>query len=95
MKKAPDYLQEYFDLVLKEMTPITVQNTGKGREEGSNISAVEKAIGMRTAPRQLVDPEGHEGMMRALAERRWFGRRGRGGKLGHDQAEQNRYGGPQ
>jgi hypothetical protein len=83
--KAPQWLAEYFNFVIKSMTPIQMQNLTKGKERGSNLSDVEKALGIRTAPRQLVDPEGQEAMRRGIWTRKWRG------KERHDRREEERY----
>ena len=93
--KAPEWLAEYFRWLAKDMAPIQMQQAGRGPEIGSNLSTPELAAGIRVAPRQFIDPEGHENMRRSMWMRRWSGKRGRGGKLMHDARERERYGGPQ
>lgn len=87
LEKAPDWLAEYFRFVTKTMTPIQIQNISRGKEEGSNISDFEKALGIRKSSRSMVDPEGYETMLNRLWQRRWQG------KQRHDKQEELRYGG--
>lgn len=68
---APSWLQAYWNYATEQLGPISVRNLVKGQKEGSNISKVESALGVRTAPRQLTDPEGFEQMMKTINTRKW------------------------
>lgn len=87
LEKTPDWLAEYFRFVTKTMTPIQVQNLVKGKEDGSNISDFEKALGIRKQGRALTDPEGYEAMLDRLWQRRWQR------KQRNEMREEQRYGG--
>lgn len=88
LEKAPDWLTEYFNFVIKGMSPIQSQQLGRGPEQGSALNPLELGLGIRRAPRQFIDPEGQSAMM----DRMWWSRWNR--KQRHDEAEKSRYGGP-
>ena len=92
-EKLPEWLGNLVNYVAKVAMPITLKNIGKGSENLSNISPGEKLLGFRPAQRQMIDPEGVEAAQYGRAYRDWYGKRGRGGKVGHDAAEKSRYGG--
>ncbi len=94
LDQLPTWLGNIFEFVAKAGTPISFQTAGK-REKGSAFTTPENVMGLRTAPRYLTDPHGYDAMMRALEQRRWYGHKGRGGKVGHEQTDKRRYGGPQ
>jgi hypothetical protein len=87
-QQAAEWMAQYFNFVLKGMRPIQMQNLGRGAEVGSNLTAPELMLGIRTAPRQFVAPERVEGTKQKYWQRRWKG------KLRHDVQEEQRYGGP-
>lgn len=93
-EQVPTWLGNLIEHVAKNGMPITMQNVEK-REPGSALSTPERMIGVRTAPRYLVDPEGTAAMKRKIDSTRWYGRKGRGGRLGHERTEKARYGGTQ
>lgn len=85
---AVAHVNEYADYLGRSLGPISVRNLMRGQKEGSNISGLESLIGVKTAPRQLIDPEGHAAMMQRLEQR------AKRLKLRHDAVEKSRYGGP-
>jgi hypothetical protein len=85
MEKVPDWLANYFSYVTKTMSPIQVQQLGRGPEEGSALNPVELGLGIRKAPRQFTDPEGYEIMLDKIKRDAW--RR----KMSHDKKEAERY----
>jgi hypothetical protein len=87
--KAPDWLLEYLQYLTKNVGPISVRQYIQGRKEGSNLNWVEQALGVKTAPAQLTDPEGHAQMMEGLRERAWRK------KQGYEKRQEKLYGGPQ
>ncbi len=83
---APDWLADYFAFLTKTMTPIQLQDLGKGPEQGSALNSVELALGIRKAPRYMIDPN-YDRMLNSIWRRKWQG------KERHDRQEQQRYGG--
>lgn len=55
---------DYGKYVLGEETPIGIKSLLQGRKKGSNITDLEKFMGIRATPRQFTDPEGYAEMMR-------------------------------
>lgn len=86
---VPRWLGEYAHYLSKNVGPISVRQYIQGREEGSNLNWLEQALGVKTAPAQLTDPEGHEIMMTGMRSKKWRD------KLRHDARQEKLYGGPQ
>lgn len=84
---APQWLKDYWKYTTESFGPISARNVLRGQKEGSNLNPVESALGVRTAPRQFMDPEGHERMMESVARRDWQK------KLRFEAREKQRYGG--
>lgn len=82
---APQWLQAYWRYAQQNFGPITLRSAMKGPKTGTNLSAPEQMLGVRTAPRYLTDPEGYEKMMERLGKRDWRK------KLIHDKSEQKLY----
>jgi hypothetical protein len=53
LSNVPSWLKQYFGYVIQNAMPIAAQNVMKGEQPGSNISGVESALGVRTAPYML------------------------------------------
>jgi hypothetical protein len=70
MQKVPDWLADYFRFVAKS-TSIQGQNIAKGPMVGSNISAPEKGLGIRTAPPYLANPERTERRLQRFEQYQW------------------------
>jgi hypothetical protein len=87
-EKLPEWLGEYFNFIAKSMSPIASQQLGRGPEEGSALTPLELGLGIRKAPRELIDAQSQDAMMRNI----WRGRYIK--KLRHEKTEQRRYGGP-
>ena len=88
ISKAPEWMAEYMNFLLKGMSPIQSQQLGRGPEQGSALNSLELALGIRKAPAQLVAPESYDAML----DRIWRGRWQR--KQKYEQRQQDRYGGP-
>lgn len=86
---VPRWLGEYADYLSKNVGPISVRQYIQGKKEGSNINWLEQALGVKNAPAQLTDPEGHEEMMTGLRRRAWQK------KLNYEKRQEKKYGGPQ
>lgn len=68
---APPWLQQFWNYASEQFGPISVRNLAKGRKAGSNLNKFEGAMGVRTAPRYLTDPEGYEQMMKSIHGKKW------------------------
>lgn len=86
---VPRWLGEYVHYLTKNVGPISVRQYIQGRKEGSNLNWLETALGVKTAPAQLIDPSGHHKMMEGLRERAWKR------KQGFEKRQEKLYGGPQ
>jgi hypothetical protein len=84
---APQWMKDYWKYTTESFGPITARNLMRGQKEGSNLNAVETGLGVRTAPRQFIDPEGYGKMMEGLSRRDWQK------KLNFEKGEKKRYGG--
>ena len=82
---VPRWLGEYAQYLTKNIGPISVRQYIEGRKAGSNISAFEKALGVKTAPANITDPEGHANMMLGMRQKAWRD------KLRHDKREQQKH----
>lgn len=86
---VPQWLVEYMQYLTKNVGPISVRQYIQGKKEGSNLNWLEQALGVKTAPRQLIDPEGHHTMMERVRDRKWRT------KQRFDRRQEKLYGGPQ
>ena len=86
---APQWLKDYFDHVIGNIDPISVQRFGRGEKRGSHMGIGEEALGIRQAPQYLQDPEGYERGMKVVRERKWKAK-----ERGERRLE-SQYGGPQ
>lgn len=86
---VPRWLSEYAQYLTKNVGPISVRQYIQGRKEGSNINWLEQALGVKNAPAQLTDPEGHHRMMEGVRQRAYMK------KLRYDKRQKLLYGGPQ
>lgn len=85
---VPRWMGEYFDYLTNTVGPISIRNTIQGQKTGSKLNSVETLLGVRTAPRQFIDPEGHGKMLETIRERKWQT------KQRHDMRTRQRYEGP-
>ena len=86
---VPRWLGEFAKYLSSTVGPISVRQYIQGKKEGSNLNAFEQALGVKTAPWAISDPEGHHQMMENLRARAWRT------KLRHDKKQESQYGGPQ
>lgn len=68
---APRWLKDFWNYATQTLGPISGRDMAKGKKTGSNLSAPEKILGVRTAPRYLTDPEGFETMIKGIRDRKW------------------------
>jgi hypothetical protein len=71
VENAPNWLQAFWNYAGEQLGPISLRQIAKGKKAGSNLNVVESALGVRTAPRQLTDPEGFDAMMKNINQRKW------------------------
>ena len=81
----PMWVKDGVEHVFKAMTPISMQNMGKGTPIGSHITPTERFFGMSPAGMQINDPTGFRNMMDHIDRRRWQT------KLRHDQLQKDKY----
>lgn len=87
-ENVPRWLGEYVHYLTQNVGPISVRQYIQGQKEGSNLNWLETALGVKTAPAQLIDPEGHEKMLGGMRNKLWRD------KLRHDSRQEKLYGGP-
>lgn len=57
---------DYTKYVMGEETPIGIQTLLQGKKRGSNLTDLERFMGMRQTPRAFTDPEGYDAMMKRV-----------------------------
>jgi len=72
---APRWLVDYLTYLRKNIGPITIRQLMQGPKEGSNLNAVEQALGTRTSSQYMTDPQGYQDMMTKLRQRAWTKKR--------------------
>ena len=82
---APAWLSAFWNYATDSFGPISMKDIVKGRREGSNLNRFEKALGVRTAPRYLTDPNGFTQMMDRIDAKKWRG------KQRHDERQKSFY----
>jgi len=82
---VPNWLKAYFTHVTEAMGPISVKNFAKGPKEGSNLTGLERILGLQPAGMEKTAPEGFEVMMRRKEFKAWRL------KQMHDENEKNKY----
>lgn len=63
---TPQWLQDYFNHVAKELSPIPFQQSSQSKR-GSNIPTAAKFLGFREAPMYLENPKGYAAMQKYQA----------------------------
>ncbi len=82
---VPNWLKAYFTHVTEAMGPISVKSFAKGPKEGSNLTGLERILGLQPAGMEKTSPEGFEVMMRRKEFKAWRL------KQMHDENEKNKY----
>ena len=84
---APDWLKAYMQHVASKMVPISVRDLSRGEKVGSNLTMVERLLGMQPGGRKYVDPEGLEAYKRYREMKDWRK------KEAYDERQESYYGG--
>jgi len=59
-------LQQFWNYVAENYTPISMQGLAKGTKQGSNLNKFEQMMGVRTAPAYLTSKEAYDDMMERM-----------------------------
>lgn len=70
-QSAPAWLNAYMKHVASKFVPISIRDLSRGGKEGSNVTTVERLLGIQPGGRKYVDPEGLKAYNRYRKLKEW------------------------
>lgn len=88
-ESAPPWLKAYLTHVASKFEPISIQDMMRGPKVGTNLTYLERGLGIQPAGKKYVDPQGVAAYNRYRQLKEWRS------KQGFDARQENNYGGTQ